>query len=535
VKSEKEVELESKLSTAHASLVAAQAEILQLSTENQSIRSATTRFQTELEQFKLKYDELVETSTSTLTSQQTALNKAHATELTQMRTQMAQQHTEMTSTIDQLKRDKADMQGMIHLLQQQISSSTSTNSSEQTELAEEKSRSLRVTAKVQELTTLMETTTEETRRKLDSQSQLHQTEMENLKSQFEHIKASMKLDHASELQQLRVQLEASGLKQNTSESTDSELSSLRWELKATEEQLSTTKEQLRERSSKVEELQSQLNETSHLLAEQEGKLKRSSEQTKTLQAQTSANFSQVEQMKQQVLRDRADLSKKLSLIAPETVRRIEQLQIERDTINTQFEDMAKSINSLSQQKNDILAKLASEVSKNSALVHQNSVLRHQLSLQISAFGATGTIIAPPSSSIQDLPIETVAEIVKQDATSTNTAAASVGSKSDPELVIVERNSIPEKATASHVPTTSSGKKRSTKPPRPHQHHISSSSISTTHSHHGEHLTHTAAAVTSSPHTLADENQSSGWLASVPLVGRMWRGEPQVRHTAHVEL
>jgi len=308
------------------------------------------------------------------------------------------------------------------------------------------------------------------------------------------------------------------------------------------------------------QLQTQLQEKTQLISDLEGQIKRSSDQSKTLQAQSSANFAQVEQMKQQVLRDRAELSKKLSLIAPETTRRIEHLQHEREVIHQQFQEMSSSLATLSQQKSEVLEKLAKEVSRNSELVRQNTQLRHQLALQLDALGyASGELVQttqqqvaeeakvlernPSSSSSSDSP------------TTSSSSALQIDEKADSYIVEVE--AVPERkptvrtgggkksgakakrTSSSQQRTSSSSSPSSLAQSSPPSLSSSSSSSSTSHTHATHPQSPSSAIQThpssqnggfGSPHT----NQK-GWLASVPLVGRLWKGQPQVRHTAQVEL
>jgi regulator of replication initiation timing len=514
-KSTRETELEAKLAMASASLVAAQAENQHLKSENQALRSTSMQLESERDQLKRQFEELVKTSQETLISQQTALNKAHTGELAHIRAQLNQAQLESVATIDQLKRDKAEMQGMVHLLQQQLSAFSSTASSDNVLLEQEKAHSARLSSQLHELSMQLEAANSTTSQKLESQSQVHKGQLEELKRQQDNLVATLKLDHASELQQLRTQLHNPQVSIPAVSEPSPSAEAHHAELESVRKALKDHKERLSEAESKVKGLQDEIEEQTKIIADLDSKLKKSSEHSKTIQSQTNANFAQLEQMKQQVLRDRADLSKKLSLIAPETIRRVEQLQHERESINAQFSEMAKSLTELAQQKNDILNKLAAEVSRNAALVHQNAQLRHELSLQLSAMREPQKIIPAPETSIPDE--------VLDDAKLA--AMSSSDDKIDADSILVE---ISKPSDLKEVERKKSQRaklgRRKTRPLASPKH--SETENPTTKANGSDHTSH---ANDGRP------NSQTGWLSSMPLVGRLWRGQPPVRHTAQVEL
>jgi chromosome segregation ATPase len=254
-------------------------------------------------------------------------------------------------------------------------------------------------------------------------------------------------------------------------------------------------------------------------------LKRSSEQSKLLQSQTSSNFAQVEQMKQQVLRDRAELSKKLSMIAPETTRRLDQLQSERDAVQAELQEQIKTITELSQQKSEILARLASEVSRNSALIQHNSELRHQLELQMAALGESIPLPKPPV----ELPSEIYHPVSTSNDKSTSTSIQENQIKLASQIVEVNSSSPAASAPLAEAVSFASSSEGTHK--KPHRHVTKKKSNKALTGTKSE----TQSASIPASLTQSETPPPNGWLASVPLVGRFMRGQPQVRHTLQVEL
>lgn len=517
--------LEKQLASATSALNAANAEISQLNQERQALLSDNSKVREENSALKRRYDEFVAGSSQTLKAQQEALMKAHAEEISQLRAQMNQQHQEMGRTMDQLKREKAEMQGVVHLLQQQVAASSSHPNPAQ--LEEEKVINAKLHAKIQELTvqlqeaTLKASTTEQNLTPPHVvQSNVTPAELHDLKEK--HRLELVKRDEAE--QHLRQRLAESeennrkALAELSSPSDQEEIEKLRSQLREASQSLEQSRITSEEHKRSAEDLQTQL-------AEKEESLRRASEQTKTLQSQTSANFAQVEQMKQQVLRDRAELSKKLSMIAPETVRKVEQLMAERDAINSQFEEVTRSLAEVSKQKIDILSKLSQETSRNSLLTKQNSELKHQLSLQLTALGlphdahqtvpefsnaleGPSTVASRQTGEKGTLHDHTNNTTVDQAQTSANEAASSNTSTENGNL----------KPASAKLPPR---RKRNTSKPK---------NAETIHSDANASLNPPGG----NPQPTA-EQKKSGWLSSVPLVSRLWNGQQPVAHSAHVQI
>lgn len=522
-------ELEGQLTAANTALSNNKTTISELQGDKENLYNENERLKNELSSIKSRFDALAAESVQNLNSLQASLKQSHAEEISHIRQQMDQQRADMEESIRQLKSEKAEMQGVVQLLQQKIAQSSSSTTSSPTDIAqlnEEKSNNAALTAQIRALTLEMEADSSSFNQQLEEQKAQSKADIDQIVSQHKDQLEKLQQDFDRRLQQANENAASSSLTETSHHSN--EVDSLKTQLSDVSKQAQAAIISLDAEKANASELRSKLAELTTQLAEKEESLKRASEQTKSLQSQTSANFAQVEQMKQQVLRDRAELSKKLSLIAPETVRRVEQLTNERDAINNQFEEVVRSLAEVSKQKSEILSRLAQETTRNSALVKQNTQLRHQLSLQLSALGEPIGLVTPPESSIQDSAVE-----VDRSATSAteppilSNEAIALPSNINTQTASVEAElPVPKTIAESH---TSDGNNLKHRPPRRKHSTSAAKKVENIHPETPNGATpHTDGAPSSDP-------QKKGWLSSVPLVGRIWNGQPQVRHTAHVEI
>lgn len=524
--------LENQLQAANTALSNANASISSLQRDKDALYADNQRLSSDLSALKAQLETFKSEAAQTLNAQQTSLARSHSDQIAQIQSQSQQAHSELMKTIDQLKREKAEMQGVVQLLQQKIANPSPAStpvappSPDLSRINEEKAKAAALSVELQDAkaeTEQLNRTISLLRQELDSSTTNSKAELDRLAAQ--HAQEFEKAQHDFDR---KLQLASSNSSHAEAATHSAEVESLRSQLGDASSKLKEANSLIEAEKETTNELRVQLTALNGQLAEKEESLKRATEQAKSLQSQTSVNFAQVEQMKQQVLRDRVELSKKLSLIAPETVRRVEQLTQERDAINMQFEELVRSLAEVSKQKSEVLSRLALETSRNTSLVKQNVQLRHQLKLQLSALGEPADFALPHSELVQDSSLD-----VGQDAsTSADTLNTSPKQNTSSEQHGHTENGHhhehpePQSASTNEVVAPKVQKAHGKIPPR--RKPVKPKAVEPI--HHDTLKTASQGADGS-----IAEQQKKGWLSSVPLVGRMWNSQQQVRHTAHVEI
>lgn len=516
------VNLEQQLVAANTALSSANTSIAELHRGKESLKSENDRLSADLNALKARYEASTKESAQSLVAQQESLVRNHSEEMARSRDQSNLQISEMTKAMDLLRREKAEMQGVVQLLQQRVANPPPAAEAplpDNTHLIEEKAALAAELLQTKASRAEAESTIASLRQQLEALNAKSATAIEDSTSR--HKK---ELENALQDYERRIQ-QATNVSHSESSTRSAEAEDLKSQLTETRQQLSAAIADTESERVSSNELRAQLSALNNQLAEKEDSLKRASEQAKSLQNQTSANFAQVEQMKQQVLRDRVELSKKLSLIAPETVRRVEQLTLERDAINQHFEELVRSVAEISKQKGEVLSRLAVETSRNTLLVKQNAELKNQLSLQLSALGEPATDSSPSATPIQ----VRVAELRHTSPTPPKSPESTDDVPSVPQEtsapITADRAEPVAQETSSKLDAVPKPhaklpprRKTAPKPKKTENIHDVANNGGLTHS--------------GSP---TPEAQKKGWLSSVPLVGRIWNGQPQVRHTAHVEI
>lgn len=526
--------LESQLQAANAALSNATTSLSGLQRDKDALYSDNQRLHTELSSLKAHLDTFKSEAAQTLSAQQSSLARSHSEQLAQHQAQSQQQLSELTKAIDQLKREKAEMQGVVQLLQQKIANPSPAQtpiappSPDLSRINEEKAKSAAIAAELQDTKAEAEQlnrTIALLRQELDNVATGAKSELEKLASQ--HAQELEKSQHDFDRKLQQASSNSSNAEAASHSSHSAAIESLNIQLEESNSKLAEAKSLIEAERETTNDLRVQLTALTGQLADKEESLKRATEQAKSLQSQTSVNFAQVEQMKQQVLRDRVELSKKLSLIAPETVRRVEQLTSERDTINAQFEDVVRSLAEVSKQKSEVLSRLALETSRNTSLIKQNVQLRHQLKLQLSALGEPTDFALHLEDSAKDSSVA----VGKDASIPTDAPHPTSNAIESPEEHVHSENghhhehAEPQPAT-NEIVAPKASKAHAKLPPR-----RKPSKPKTVESIHQD--THKVASQGANG-TIA-EQQKKGWLSSMPLVGRMWNSQQQVRHTAHVEI
>lgn len=102
------------------------------------------------------------------------------------------------------------------------------------------------------------------------------------------------------------------------------------------------------------------------------------------------NFSILEQMKQQVLKEKAELTKKLSQTEPDAANKILLLEKQKNELEDHCNDLMASVSMLIIQKNEIISQLANEIKKNTTLVKMNSIQEKNSILNSENFSETSS-------------------------------------------------------------------------------------------------------------------------------------------------
>lgn len=165
-----------------------------------------------------------------------------------------------------------------------------------------------------------------------------------------------------------------------------------------------------------QKLRSEYDALKEELDKTKAELKKILKDQKEAQAHTAANMASLDKMKQQLLREKAELSRKLSMDSGNTEKRYNALLGEIETIQAKYNEQIDTIKRLMNEKSELNLMLQAEVEKNSLLlqtlvkkniVHeafepqQNIDVTHDISNQESQSEENNETLTAPDSPIRE--------------------------------------------------------------------------------------------------------------------------------------